>query len=285
MSENMTEALNISIDTKELGSEGRGVGRITMTRGEIHNAFDDQLIADLTQAFRRMDANPSVEVVVLEAEGKSFSAGADLNWMRRMADYTWEENYKDSQGLAELMHTIYNLSKPTVAVVQGAAFGGGVGLVACCDIVIASERASFCLSEVKLGLIPAVISPYVVKAIGERQAQRYFLTAERFKAPQAKEFGLVHEVVAEEELVAKANEMIAGLLSNGPQAVRAAKSLIKAVAEKEINQDILDETAKRIADIRASEQGKEGLNAFLEKRPADWSVGSMNHNESSDSDS
>lgn len=285
MSKNMTEALNISIDTKELGSEGRGVGRITMTRGEIHNAFDDQLIADLTQAFRRMDANPNVEVVVLEAEGKSFSAGADLNWMRRMADYTWEENYKDSQGLAELMHTIYNLSKPTVAVVQGAAFGGGVGLVACCDIVIASERASFCLSEVKLGLIPAVISPYVVKAIGERQAQRYFLTAERFKAPQAQEFGLVHEVVAEEELVAKANEMIAALLSNGPQAVRAAKSLIKAVAEKEINQDILDETAKRIADIRASEQGKEGLNAFLEKRPADWSVGLTNPNESSDSDS
>ncbi|AOE50009.1 enoyl-CoA hydratase/isomerase family protein [Kangiella sediminilitoris] len=270
----MSEALNISIDTKELGSEGRGVGRITLTRGEIHNAFDDQLIEDLTQAFRRLEANPSVEIVVLQAEGKSFSAGADLNWMRRMADYTWEENYKDSQGLAALMHTIYTLKKPTVAVVQGAAFGGGVGLVACCDIVIASERASFCLSEVKLGLIPAVISPYVVKAIGERQAQRYFLSAERFKAPQAKEFGLVHEVVKEDELHSKADEMITGLLANGPQAVRAAKDLIKAVAGKAIDQNVLDETAKRIADIRASEQGKEGLNAFLEKRPADWSVGS-----------
>lgn len=282
MSNTMSEALNISIDTKELGSEGRGVGRITLTRGEIHNAFDDQLIEDLTNAFRRMEANPSVEVVVLQAEGKSFSAGADLNWMRRMADYTWEENYKDSQGLAELMHTIYTLKKPTVAVVQGAAFGGGVGLVACCDIVVASERASFCLSEVKLGLIPAVISPYVVKAIGERQAQRYFLTAERFKAPQAKEYGLVHEVVAEDELTNKADEMIAGLLANGPQAVRAAKDLIKAVAGKAIEQDVLDETAKRIADIRASEQGKEGLNAFLEKRPADWSVGS---NKTEDNDS
>lgn len=278
----MSEALNISIDTKELGSEGRGVGRITLTRGEIHNAFDDQLIEDLTNAFRRLEANPSVEVVVLQAEGKSFSAGADLNWMRRMADYTWEENYKDSQGLAELMHTIYTLNKPTVAVVQGAAFGGGVGLVACCDIVVASERASFCLSEVKLGLIPAVISPYVVKAIGERQAQRYFLTAERFKALQAKEYGLVHEVVAEDELTNKADEMIAGLLANGPQAVRAAKDLIKAVAGKAIGQDVLDETAKRIADIRASEQGKEGLNAFLEKRSADWSVGSQNE-ENSDS--
>ncbi|GAA4365479.1 enoyl-CoA hydratase/isomerase family protein [Kangiella marina] len=280
----MSKALNISIDTKELGSEGRGVGRITMTRGDIHNAFDDLLIAELTQAFRRMDANPSVEVVVLEAEGKSFSAGADLNWMRRMADYTWDENYKDSQGLAELMHTIYSLSKPTIAVVQGAAFGGGVGLVACCDIVIASERASFCLSEVKLGLIPAVISPYVVKAIGERQAQRYFLTAERFKAPQAKEYGLVHEVVAEDNLAETANNMISTLLANGPQAVRAAKDLIKAVAEKPVDTALLDETAKRIADIRASEQGKEGLNAFLEKRPADWSVGSLDSNpEHSDS--
>lgn len=279
----MSEALNITIDTKELGSEGRGVGRITMTRGEIHNAFDDQLIVDLTHAFRRLEANPSVEVVVLEAEGKSFSAGADLNWMRRMADYTWDENYKDSQGLAELMHTIYALSKPTVAIVQGAAFGGGVGLVACCDIVVASERASFCLSEVKLGLIPAVISPYVVKAIGERQAQRYFLTAERFKAPQAKEFGLVHEVVAEDELTDKANDMISTLLANGPQAVRAAKDLIKAVAEQPVSKVILDETAKRIADIRASEQGKEGLNAFLEKRPADWSVGSSQSTDSSDS--
>ncbi len=269
----MQEALKISIDESELGSEGRGVGYITLTRGEIHNAFDDQLIADLTGAFEAMQNNDDVEVVVLNAEGKSFSAGADLNWMRRMADYSWQENFQDSQALAKLMNTIYGLSKPTVCMVQGAAFGGGVGLVACCDMVIASERASFCLSEVKLGLIPAVISPYVVKAIGERQAQRYFLTAERFKAKQAKEFGLVHEVVAGEELQTKTNEIIGTLLSNGPQAVAAAKDLIRAVEGKSINQELMDETAKRIADIRASEQGKEGLNAFLEKRPADWSVG------------
>ena len=269
----MSEALNISIDQSELGKAGRGVGYITLTRPEIHNAFDDKLIGELTEAFTAMENNAEVEVVVLRAEGKSFSAGADLNWMRRMADYSWEENYQDSQALATLMNTIYSMSKTTVCQVQGAAFGGGVGLVACCDIVIASERASFCLSEVKLGLIPAVISPYVVKAMGERQAQRYFTTAERFKADKAADYGLVHEVVAEESLVEKTNETITTLLSNGPQAVKAAKSLIRAVANQTIDQSLMDETARRIADIRASEQGKEGLNAFLEKRTADWSVG------------
>lgn len=269
----MSEALNITIDTNELGKTGRGVGYITLTRPEIHNAFDDKLIGELTEAFSAMENNPEVEVVVLRAEGKSFSAGADLNWMRRMADYSWEENYQDSQALATLMNTIYGMSKTTVCQVQGAAFGGGVGLVACCDIVIASGRASFCLSEVKLGLIPAVISPYVVKAMGERQAQRYFTTAERFKADKAAEFGLVHEVVAEDLLVEKTNEIVTTLLSNGPQAVKAAKDLIRAVANQTIDQSLMDETARRIADIRASEQGKEGLNAFLEKRTADWSVG------------
>ena len=275
-------ALKVSIDegqNKEsgLGSEGRGVGYITLTRGEIHNAFDDQLIADLTSAFEAMQNNDDVEVVVLNAEGKSFSAGADLNWMRRMADYSWDENYQDSQALAKLMNTIYSLNKPTVCVVQGAAFGGGVGLVACCDIVIASEKAIFCLSEVKLGLIPAVISPYVVKAIGERQAQRYFLTAERFNASEAKSYGLVHEVVSPEALTDKTNQMISSLLANGPQAVVAAKDLIRLVEGKPITQDLMDETAKRIADIRASEQGKEGLNAFLEKRPANWSNTTNSH--------
>lgn len=269
----MSEALNITIDTNELGNTGRGVGYITLTRPEIHNAFDDKLIGELTEAFSAMENNPEVEVVVLRAEGKSFSAGADLNWMRRMADYSWEENYQDSQALATLMNAIYGMSKTTICQVQGAAFGGGVGLVACCDIVIASERASFCLSEVKLGLIPAVISPYVVKAMGERQAQRYFTTAERFKADKAAEFGLVHEVVSEDLLVEKTNEIITTLLSNGPQAVKAAKDLIRAVANQTIDQSLMDETARRIADIRASEQGKEGLNAFLEKRTADWSVG------------
>ncbi|ACV26476.1 enoyl-CoA hydratase/isomerase family protein [Kangiella koreensis] len=273
MNMSKSEALNITLDSNELGKAGRGVGYITLTRPEIHNAFDDKLINELTEAFVAMENNDEVEVVVLRAEGKSFSAGADLNWMRRMADYSWEENYQDSQALATLMNTIYSMSKTTVCQVQGAAFGGGVGLVACCDIVIASERASFCLSEVKLGLIPAVISPYVVKAMGERQAQRYFTTAERFKADKAAEYGLVHEVVSEDSLVEKTNEVIATLLSNGPQAVKAAKSLIRAVANQTIDQSLMDETARRIADIRASEQGKEGLNAFLEKRTADWSVG------------
>ncbi|MBC7963936.1 MAG: enoyl-CoA hydratase/isomerase family protein, partial [Steroidobacteraceae bacterium] len=205
----------------------RGVVTLTMNRPELHNAFDDRLIATLTDALRQLAADPAVRVLLLAASGKSFSAGADLNWMRRMADYSHEQNLADAAALAELMRTLDSLPKPTIALVQGAAYGGGVGLAACCDIVLATARASFCLSEVRLGLIPAVISPYVVAAIGSRAARRYFLTAETFDALEAQRIGLVHEVVADQdELTVVAERLTVQLLKNGPAALSAAKSLL-----------------------------------------------------------
>jgi len=248
-----------------------GVATITLNRPDIHNAFDDVLIADLTGKIDTLDADPLIRVIILTGAGKSFSAGADLNWMKRMAGYSHGENLADSRALAKLMKVLNFASKPTIALVNGAAFGGGVGLAACCDIVIASDRASFCLSEVKLGLIPAVISPYVVEAIGVNQARRYFLSAERFNAETAKQIGLVHEIVAGDELAARGDEMANILLANGPAAMHAAKDLIYAVANKPISDAVIDDTAHRIADQRASDEGREGVGAFLEKRPANWS--------------
>ncbi|TCO79279.1 methylglutaconyl-CoA hydratase [Plasticicumulans lactativorans] len=247
-----------------------GVATLTLNRPELHNAFDDALIAALTAALRRLEADPAVRVVVLAANGKSFSAGADLNWMRRMADYTVAQNLDDARGLAELMRTLNALAKPTVAKVQGAAYGGGVGLVACCDIAVAADGASFCLSEVRLGLIPAVISPYVVNAIGERQARRYFVSAERFDAAEARRIGLVHEVVPAAGLDAKVDELLATLAGNGPAAMVAAKDLARAVARGPLDAAMIEDTARRIADIRASAEGREGLSAFLGKRRPAW---------------
>ncbi|WP_289079012.1 enoyl-CoA hydratase/isomerase family protein [uncultured Thalassospira sp.] len=263
-SNNMTDAAICEIAPN-------GVATITLNRPDIHNAFDDVLIADLTGKIETLDADPLVRVIILTGAGKSFSAGADLNWMKRMAGYSHGENLTDSRALAKLMKVLNFASKPTIALVNGAAFGGGVGLAACCDIVIASDRASFCLSEVKLGLIPAVISPYVVEAIGVNQARRYFLSAERFNAETAKQIGLVHEIVAGDELAARGNEMANILLTNGPAAMHAAKDLIYAVANKPISDAVIDDTAHRIADQRASDEGREGVGAFLEKRPANWS--------------
>lgn len=247
-----------------------GVATLTLNRPELHNAFDDALIAALTAALRRLEADPAVRVVVLAANGKSFSAGADLNWMRRMADYTVAQNLDDARGLAELMRTLNALAKPTVARVQGAAYGGGVGLVACCDIAVAADSASFCLSEVRLGLIPAVISPYVVNAIGERQARRYFVSAERFDAAEAQRIGLVHEVVPAAALDAKVSELLATLAGNGPAAMVAAKDLARAVTRGPLDAAMIEDTARRIADIRASAEGREGLSAFLGKRRPAW---------------
>jgi methylglutaconyl-CoA hydratase len=247
-----------------------GVATIRMNRPEVHNAFDDALIAALTAELRRLDPLPEARIIVLAASGKSFSAGADLNWMRRMAKYSQEENLRDAMALAGLMRTLDGVKKPTVARVQGAAFGGGVGLVACCDIAIASTEAAFSLSEVRLGLIPSVISPYVIAAIGEREARRYFLTAERFDAVEARRIGLVHEVVdsgALDEAVAK----IAGqLLKGGPQALAAAKKLIADVSRRPTDDALSAETARRIAAIRVESEGQEGLAAFFEKRRPDW---------------
>lgn len=247
-----------------------GCATITMNRPELHNAFDDTLVAAMTRELLRLESDNSVCVVVLEGSGKSFSAGADLNWMRRMAGYTKEQNLSDAMGVAELMSTLNNLRKPTIAMVQGAAYGGGVGLVACCDIAIASKRASFCLSEVKLGLIPAVISPYVVAAIGSRAARRYFLTADAFDSSEALRIGLVHAVVEEEQLQATVYTLFQQLRKNGPLAMAAAKDLVAMLASGPLDNAMVVATAELIADLRASAEGREGLSAFLEKRQPAW---------------
>jgi len=247
-----------------------GVATIRMNRPDVHNAFDDALIAALTRELRRLDQLSAVRVVVLAANGKSFSAGADLNWMRRMARYSQEDNLKDALALAGLMRTLDAMKKPTIAKVHGAAFGGGVGLVACCDIAIASTQASFSLSEVRLGLIPSVISPYVIAAIGERAARRYFLTAERFDAAEARRIGLVHEVVADRELDQTVANLTGHLLKGGPRALAAAKQLIADMGRRPMDDHLAMETARRIAAIRVDSEGREGIAAFVEKRVPDW---------------
>lgn len=248
----------------------RGVATLTIKRPEVHNAFDDVLIQRLLRALEAVEADPKIRLLILAADGKSFSAGADLRWMRRMADYSKQENYADAMQLATLMERLNHLSKPTIARVQGAAFGGGVGLVACCDMAVAAEPAMFCLSEVRLGLIPAVISPYVVAAIGERAARRYFLTAERFSAKEAQRLGLVHEVVPAGQLADKVEELVTNLLQGGPHSIAAAKSLIFAVSRKPTTEALIKDTAQRITDARASDEGREGLNAFLNRGTPVW---------------
>ncbi len=262
-----TENKNIIVETKS-----NGVATITMNRPDLHNAFDDVVIEELTNAIIEINKNHDVRILVLKAAGKSFSAGADLNWMKRMADYDWHENYLDSLKLAGLMQTLYECEKTTVAIVQGASFGGGVGLVACCDVVLASEKALFCLSEVKLGLIPSVISPYVVKAIGERNSKRFFATAEKFDAEEAKAIQLVHKIYPHDELEELSQDYISKVLANGPIAMYHSKKLVNYVNNKEVTEELVLETAQRIADIRSSIEGKEGVSAFLEKRPANWSA-------------
>ncbi len=247
-----------------------GVYRITLNCPERHNAFDDRMIEALIKAIKQAENDESVRMILLDAAGPSFSAGADLNWMKRMASYSWEENYQDSLKLAGLMQTLYQCNKTTLALVQGAAFGGGVGLVACCDIVLAADNAVFCLSEVKLGLIPSVISPYLVRAIGERNCKRFFLTAEKFNAKEAQNIHLVHKIIESDRLKEESEDYINRVLGNGPVAMIQAKKLVNYVSERPIDEDLVLETARRIADIRATLEGKEGVAAFLEKRPANW---------------
>ena len=247
------------------------IGIVTLNNPDKHNAFDDKLIVDLTRALGALDTNQEIRIVVLSAAGKSFSAGADLNWMKRMSAYSEEENFRDATALGELMRTLHGLSKPSIARVQGAAYGGGVGLVACCDIAVGTQNAAFSLSEVKLGLIPAVISPYVIAAIGERAAHRYFLTAERFDAAEGFRLGLLHELAAaDDEMDEKINDICVALMQGGPGAHLETKALIHAVANRPIDDAVITDTAKRIARVRAGDEGKEGVSAFLEKRKARW---------------
>lgn len=247
-----------------------GVATVTLNNPDKHNAFDDIIIAKLTNIFAEIADRKDIHLMVLASNGKSFSAGADLGWMKRMASYSYEENLKDANALANMLHALNFLPQPTIAKIQGAAFGGAVGLASCCDIVIAASKASFCLSEVKLGLIPATISPYVVDAIGLKASRRYFLTAERFFASTAQQLGLVSEVVELEELDVATIEMIKTTLANGPIAVREAKELAFDVAYQEITPSLMNETSERIAKLRVSEEGQEGLTAFFEKRSPSW---------------
>jgi len=247
-----------------------GVCVIWMNRPEVRNAFNETMVAELTQAFKAADADKSLRAVVLAGHGPAFCAGADLNWMKKMSGYSLRENHADAMALAAMMNTIYMMKKPTIARVHGPAFAGGMGLVAACDIAIAAQEAEFCLSEVKLGLTAATISPYVVAAMGERYARRYFLTAERFTAAEAFRIGLVHDLALMEELDAKINELLGHLLLASPAAVAASKELIRAVARAPIDQKMIADTAARIAAARASTDGKEGIRSFLEKRKPAW---------------
>ncbi len=246
------------------------VAMVTLNRPELHNAFNEAVIQDLISCFDEINATPSVRAMVLQSTGKSFSAGADLNWMRKMASYSQEENLKDSKQLALMLNKLYNLNKPTIAKVQGSAFGGAVGLIACCDITAASKLSKFCLSEVKLGLIPATISPYIIEAVGPRMAKRLFMTAEVISARRARRIGLVDETVSEEDLDSEIEKHIQNIKKNGPIAVTMAKQLVNTVKHQPICNDLMDKTSQLIADVRVSKEGQEGLHAFLEKRTANW---------------
>ncbi len=260
----MTQAIRIS-------AQG-GVATVVLSRPDVRNAFNDEVIAELSQAFIQLGDDPQVRAIVLMAEGPAFCAGADLNWMRRMADYSREENEQDAEKLAFMLRTIYECPKPTIARVQGDVYAGGMGLVACCDMAVSVDTANYCLSEVKLGLIPATIGPYVIRAMGPRASHRYFLTAERFSAQQAQRIGFVHEVVPADQLDATVSTWVQALLAASPNAIKECKKLVQYVADRDITRLLIDHTVKAIADIRASDEGKEGVQSFLNKRKPAWMV-------------
>jgi methylglutaconyl-CoA hydratase len=249
------------------------VAHVYLNRPAVRNAFDAETIAELTQVFAKLSADTSLRAVVLGAHGQAFSAGADLNWMQRVADFSWAENHTDAARLAQMLWQINSCPVPVVARVQGDCYGGGVGLVACCDVVVVASEATFCLSEARLGLIPATISPYVIHAMGERAARRYFVTAERFHAQRAQLLGLVHEVCHADVLHETTQQVVHSIVHNGPQAVRACKQLVKDIGQLPLNSDLRDLTARRMADVRASEEGREGLRAFLSRTTPAWQPG------------
>jgi methylglutaconyl-CoA hydratase len=246
------------------------VATIWMNRPDMHNAFDETLITELTSACKTLDDDKTVRVVVLAGRGKSFSAGADLNWMKRAANNSVDDNLNDARALAGMLRVLAEMKKPTIARVQGAALGGGMGLASACDIAVASTKAVFATSEVKFGIIPSAISPYVLRAIGARQAYRYFQSAERISSERAREIGLVHEAVEADELDAKVQEIVTALLQGGPLSQSAAKDLIRAVNNQPINDNLVEDTAHRIAHLRATPEAREGITAFLDKRLPTW---------------
>ncbi|HEX9916745.1 MAG TPA: enoyl-CoA hydratase/isomerase family protein [candidate division Zixibacteria bacterium] len=246
------------------------VANVILNRPEVHNAFNEVMIKELTEVFEKISKDEHIRVVVLTGKGKSFCAGADLNWMKKVISFSYEENFDDSFKLAQLFYLIYSLPKPTIAKVNGAAIGGGTGLVSVCDIVIASEEAKFSLSEVKLGLVPACISPYVIRRMGESRCREFFLTGERLSAERASKFGLVNEVVPSNDLDKAVDEKVKQLISSGPEALKCCKELLEKVPL--MNLDLATSyTAEVIAKLRISDEGQEGMNAFLEKRKPKWS--------------
>ena len=253
-------------------SFGNGISTVTLNRPEVRNAFNDEVIAELTAVFIELGKREEVRCIVLAANGTAFCAGADLNWMKRMADYTRDENVADAGALAEMLRVVYACPKPTIARVQGDVYAGGTGLVAACDMAVSVDTAGYCLSEVKLGLIPATISPYVIRAMGARAAHRYFLTAERFDASEALRIGFVHEVVKAEGLDAKVAELAKALVNAGPEAMKLCKLLVQDVAEREITPSLIQMTVEGIADIRVSPEGREGVQSFLQKRKPHWVI-------------
>lgn len=246
------------------------VAEVWLNRPEVRNAFNEEVIAALTDTFARLSADADLRVVMLGAHGKAFCAGADLNWMRAMADFSWEQNRDDAQKLADMLWTLWQCPVPIVGRVQGDCYAGGMGLASVCDVLVAADAATFCLSEARLGLLPATISPYVVRALGEQASRRFMATAERFDARRAHALGFAHEVCAAEALDATVNGIVAALAANGPAAVRASKQLVRDVAAQPISAELRADTARRIADIRASDEGKEGVQSFLNKRKPSW---------------
>jgi methylglutaconyl-CoA hydratase len=260
------------MNTLQLVRPSAHVAEVWLNRPDVRNAFNDEVIAELTQTFEQLAAQPELRVVLLSGRGKAFCAGADLNWMRAMADYSWEQNRADAQRLADMLWTLDQCPVPVVGRVQGDCYAGGMGLASICDVLVASSNVTFCLSEARLGLLPATISPYVIRAMGAQAARRYFTTAERLSAAQAHAMGLVHELCEPEALDVKVAEIVATLVANGPAAVKACKRLVRDVAGQDITEALRAETARRIADIRASDEGKEGLQSFLGKRSPNWQV-------------
>ncbi len=246
------------------------VAEVWLNRAEVRNAFNDGVIAELTDTFRALGADDSLRAIVLGGRGKAFCAGADLSWMARMAGYTWDENRADAAALAEMLHTIWACPLPVLGRVHGDCYAGGVGLAAVCDVLVAADKVSFCLSEARLGLLPATIGPYVVRALGEQASRRYFTTAERLDARRAAALGFVHECVPSEQLDATCAGIVDAWVANGPAAVRACKRLVQDVAGRPVDAELRAETAHRIADIRASSEGREGVAAFLAKRDPAW---------------